>query len=431
MATAHKRSRYTLQVRTARGMFLYNTLSGKGGLHPTEAATVLQRGEGTGQVFERLLSEGHLVPRERDELSLATRQQFAGTFRNDMLHLILFSTEQCNFRCVYCYEKFEHGAMRPWVRQGVKNLVARRASDLRLLNIAWFGGEPLMAPKVVLELSEHFAHLAGVHGFRYEAHATTNGYYLTPELVPSLLALGLRGFQITLDGPPEFHDAKRRMADGGPTFERIWENLVYLKSIEEPFGVTLRINLDQENVPQAQPFIRRLGETFGGDRRFRLHLHKVGRWGGSNDEALQVLPDENALPDLYAHGKTCGLDPYLGTGLNPFGSVCYAAKPYSFAIRADGRVNKCTIALDDERNLVGRLLPDGTLQLDQERLRPWIMENALSDTGCQACAIRPACQGAACPLERMNSGKRPCPDLRWHFKKYLPILLEPTQTCAD
>ena len=52
--------------------------------------------------------------------------------------------------------------------------------------------------------------------------------------------------------------------------------------------------------------------------------------------------------------------------------VCYAAKANSFSIRADGKVQKCTVALDNPLNDIGRIHPDGTLEIDQEKLSRWI-----------------------------------------------------------
>ncbi|MBS3966864.1 MAG: radical SAM protein [Truepera sp.] len=421
----YKRSRYTLQKQSANHVHLYNTLTGKGGRHPLEAIRSLRAGQGAGAEFDRLVADGHLVRQEVDEFAVAKAQQAAVFFRNDVLHLILFPTEQCNFRCVYCYEKFEHGVMRPEVIEGVKNLVTRRAAGLKELYVGWFGGEPLLAQGVVIELSRAFINLARAHGFGYRAHATTNGYFLTPELAPELLDVGLLDFQVTLDGFPRVHDAKRKLVEGGPTFGRIWENLIFLKGLKTEFRITLRINLDEENCPQTPAFIRQLGDSFGSDPRFELHLHPVGRWGGENDNELKIIDHaQGLLPELYRVGRACGLNTSLGAGLNPFGSVCYAAKPYSFAIRADGRVNKCTVALEDQQNQLGRILSDGTLLLDQGKFNSWVLDNALSDTGCQKCSLRPACQGAACPLERMNTGERPCPEVKNHFKAYLPLLLD-------
>src|SRR5690242_7308023 len=79
-------------------------------------------------------------------------RQFANAFSNSNLQLILFPTEQCNFRCTYCYEDFALGRMSDEIISGVKNLIAKR-KDLKHLNIMWFGGEPTAALDIVLDIS--------------------------------------------------------------------------------------------------------------------------------------------------------------------------------------------------------------------------------------------------------------------------------------
>ena len=70
------------------------------------------------------------------------------------LHLILFPTEQCNFRCVYCYEDFVLGRMSESTISGILSLLSHRAADLDGLQISWFGGEPLAAYDIVTRISE-------------------------------------------------------------------------------------------------------------------------------------------------------------------------------------------------------------------------------------------------------------------------------------
>jgi len=53
-------------------------------------------------------------------------------------------------------------------------------------------------------------------------------------------------------------------------------------------------------------------------------------------------------------------------------SICYAAKPNSLLIRADGTLGKCTVAFSDERNSKGSLNPDGTLKIKQDVWRLWL-----------------------------------------------------------
>jgi uncharacterized protein len=64
--------------------------------------------------------------------------------RSDVLQLIILPTEQCNFRCVYCYELFDYGLIRQEVVEWIKNLLIARKSSLKYLSVSWFGGEPLI-----------------------------------------------------------------------------------------------------------------------------------------------------------------------------------------------------------------------------------------------------------------------------------------------
>jgi len=72
--------------------------------------------------------------------------------RDDVLNLTILPTEQCNFRCFYCYESFKLGKMSKETSDSILKLVQKRASTLKILTIGWFGGEPLMAKDIVLSL---------------------------------------------------------------------------------------------------------------------------------------------------------------------------------------------------------------------------------------------------------------------------------------
>jgi uncharacterized protein len=81
-----------------------------------------------------------------------------------MLELIVNPTEKCNFRCVYCYEKFELGNMKPDVVMGVKNLILNRSTDLAFLKISWFGGEPMLGYNGVMDIMEYSGSLCKFNG---------------------------------------------------------------------------------------------------------------------------------------------------------------------------------------------------------------------------------------------------------------------------
>ena len=295
---------------------------------------------------------------------------------NRALHLILMPTEACNFRCVYCYERFEHHRMKPAVVRGVKNLMSRRAQELDRLGVSWFGGEPLLARDVIEEVMLHAHSLKEKQpGLLVAGDMTTNAYLLDRDCFERLLDLGVTHLQIAFDGPPEHHDHKRVLAGGKGTFDRIWKNILSCRDVDRTFEILVRVHVDRENAGDIPAFLDRYREALANDGRFRLFLRPLSRLGGAMDHTIPVLEGEKAdaiLSSLRARAR--GDRSAAHPGLRPpeIPSVCYAAKPHSFLVRADGRLNKCTVALEHPNNQVGRLREDGSMEIDSSKMGPWI-----------------------------------------------------------
>jgi uncharacterized protein len=335
-------------------------------------------------------------------------------YREDRLELILLASEDCNFRCRYCYEDFPRGTMEPGVRAGVQRLLASRVPTVRSLMISWFGGEPLYGLEAIREIAPAAQAMAREHHVEYDSYITTNAYLLTPDVARDLVSWGIRRFQITVDGPQEIHDASRPLQDGGPTFETIMANVKAMRSLPERFLVVLRINFYKDTADALPPFIRELARDFGDDPRFVVAFHPVGKWGGPNDEELNVCGSREGQVralELMRATHDLGL-PTRGSILNANGvgaGVCYAARPYNLIIGADGKVMKCTIALgNDPRNIVGALSPDGAITLDERKLAAWVAPSFETDKVCRDCSLVATCQGISCPLVRIVDGHRPC-----------------------
>ncbi|MEV6975854.1 radical SAM protein [Kitasatospora sp. NPDC093806] len=310
-------------------------------------------------------------------------QEFADSVRPDRLQLILLPTEQCNFRCTYCYEDFEIGRMAPEVVAGVKNLIDRRAAGLRHLQVSWFGGEPMLARAIVEEVAEHVRQAQRRHPeLAYGSDMTTNGYLLDGRTAERLSGLGVRSYQVSLDGPDAFHDRTRVRADGRGTFEQIWRNLVEIREGSADLRMMLRVHLTPENLPAMPGFLTRVRDTFLDDPRFRVFLKRVVRLGGPNDATMEVIGrDERQIDELRALLTEGGGPERLFTAEQ----VCYAAKANSLLVRADGRLGKCTVALSDAANDIGRLRPDGSLEVDNPKLRPWLQGWAERDPELNGC----------------------------------------------
>ena len=307
------------------------------------------------------------------ELKLAVSDsQLLRSVSNQVFHLILMSTEACNFRCVYCYEDFRYKRMEPWVVTGVKGLLSRRAPDLEALTISWFGGEPLLAADVVEEVMRHVRALIEAHGtIRLASDMTTNGYLLDPPMLRRMIGLGVSDYQITIDGPREWHDRRRITIGGRGTFDRIWGNLLAMRTVAEPFRIQVRVHADRENVGLLPGFLPAYRDAFGADDRFALFIRGLSRLGGPNDPALAVFEREEGdreIGGLRDLARGLGLKLAETTGDDP---VCYAARANSFLVRANGRLNKCTVALEHPANQVGCIREDGTVEVTAPTVARW------------------------------------------------------------
>ncbi|HSF14078.1 MAG TPA: radical SAM protein [Vicinamibacteria bacterium] len=293
------------------------------------------------------------------------------------LHLIVMPTEQCNFRCTYCYEDFELPRMRPEIVAGLEAFIRRRAPELHQLEVEWFGGEPLLAYDIVQRIQEVMMELKRRHqGLAVHSGMTTNAFFLDAEKLRRLTALGVRRYQVTLDGPEEVHDRHRVRADGGGTFATIWRNLVNAQSESCPFELVVRIHVTRENQDAVRLLLCECSRVFGRDRRFTFFVRPLSRLGGPNDMSLPVLDAEESLSTIAGlrdEAGSLGLarlgDASGGEGPNP---VCYAAAANSFVVRANGELAKCTVALNDGRNRVGVLHEDGTVDIDGTKMAPWL-----------------------------------------------------------
>lgn len=310
-------------------------------------------------------------------------EQIASAFSQRRLHLILFPTEKCNFRCNYCYEDFEIGRMRPEVVSAIKTLLDRRMDELAALDLSWFGGEPLLAKDIVFDLSEHVQQRVKPE-LRYQAYMTTNGYLLNLDTAARLIALGVTTFQISLDGFGAQHDTTRRRADGSGTFDRIWSNLLALRGLKSSFTVTLRVHFSPSNIAVIDELIQAINREFSGDPRFTVFFKAIGKWGGSRDGELAVFEKaEHAKIKAALEQRLCSTQQIhqFGSGA----SICYASAPNSLMIRADGSIGKCTVALSDRRNRIGHVNLDGSLQIEQSLLRRWLRGFSTLDERELAC----------------------------------------------
>jgi uncharacterized protein len=361
-----------------------------------------------------------------------TYPQIAAAISPQIQELILLPTEKCNFRCTYCYEDFELGKMSDTTQRGLELFIDGRVPNLKALKFSWFGGEPLVAKDVVLRLSKYAKQKCDEHGVAFSGGLTTNAYVLDTALAQELIDLNQDFFQITLDGWQDAHDALRKRADGRGTFDIIWQNLIGLKSLSAHFEVVVRVHVRRDNQENLEILMREYAKEFFDDKRFRLnfqHLRNLGGEGGKtiiegvtllelpaiearlrqiviaevkrlrnkNEKAFST--DNVSMPAALMQTDTSIIIEKSANAGESAGSqraseqaegapyICYAAKPNSLLIRSNGRIGKCTVAFDDDRNDLGYLDDNGKIVINQEKLTPWFRGIEILDTKITGCPM--------------------------------------------
>ncbi|MBQ8392455.1 MAG: radical SAM protein [Clostridia bacterium] len=382
--------------------------------------------------FLKLKKLGYFVESETDELMLANLK------KNDVINypglvLTIMPTEDCNFRCQYCYEDHKKGKMSKKVQDSIVKFVRKNINNYTALNIGWFGGEPLEALDVVENISRRLIQVCKVARKPYAAGMTTNGYDLTLDTFIKLLNLKIYEYQITIDGLKSTHDKYRYLKDFSGSFDRIIENIKEISSIKQNrFKVVIRTNFTKDIINNIKEYLEFCEKLFGSDDRFSLSAHLVENWGG---ESIDKLEDQLVGGNNYGNliKKILQIKPKISfeshlIDLDSYNAKCYAALRNSYVIGSDGLVYKCTEDFNLPENCIGYLSDEGDLVIDQSKNAKWVDMESLKEEKCSYCVYRGCCLDGPCPkvkiLAEKEKGYNSCPRTKHSIHDIMMLINE-------
>ena len=145
-------------------------------------------------------------------------------------------SQNCNLRCVYCpfsgndiyTNRLRSSKDIDWqtVKNGIDFLIANSA-DADKLNITFYGGEPLLAKKLVINAIEYAT--KSISGKKITFGMTTNGTLLDNEFLEKVADVDL-AIMVSMDGPKEIQDENRFYGDGSGSFDDLYQNIVNLRN---------------------------------------------------------------------------------------------------------------------------------------------------------------------------------------------------------
>jgi len=405
-----------------------------------------------------LMYGGYVVKDDVDELRLLQQQYNGHRFNPGTMTLTIAPTLDCNFGCDYCFQGKDKpvDVMSMEVQDAIIGLVERAAPGIKQLGIAWYGGEPLLRPKIIEALSDRLISLCDRHGISYSAMMVSNGYRLDLEVAKSLYRRRVKTIQVTLDGTPEYHDQRRVLLSGKETFEKIVENL---KAVVDAVAMMLsiRVNIDHRNREQIKQLLDILGSQGLGQRKnLKVYFAPVeAMTQGCHlvEDVTMGKSDYGQLEaELYRYGFEKGLTqlPYPPR----FHGTCAAVKPKGLVIIPSGNIHKCWDTVNNPLYAVGNIFDIDALK-ENKLMQEWLKWTPFDNDTCRNCKILPNCAGA-CAYKFIHSEDTrgeaavlPCPSWKYNIKERLllravkmgaitlndydpeAVKTQPSELCAD
>ena len=369
-----------------------------------------------------LLRGGFLIDAGLDEFAILKAQHSIGRFANRVLSLTIAPTLACNFKCTYCFERPKADTMPLEVEEALVQFIDKKLQTLKMLNISWFGGEPLLKMDIIERLSSKFVELCEKHGARLNpASIITNGFLLTRDVAARLINAGINSAQITLDGIPEVHDKRRRLAGGKGTFWQIVENI---KNMPDSIQLLVRINIDKENADKLEAFYD-LWTKEGLSERATFYFGQVRAnspvCADIANQCFTTREYSDLIISLLLKARKYGISNIRYPTLYKAGYCC-ADNLNGFVVAPSGNIFKCweEISSDDEAAVANLTNNDSKPHYIMNTVK-YLNWDPFSNKECKECNILPICSGGCIFIGLNSLENKECNFWRYNLKAMLQL----------
>ena len=378
--------------------------------------------------LKQLIEMQILVEKEVDEFEFIINENNANNINT--LGLVLHTTANCQFGCGYCGQQHTKKNIDKSVSDKVINYVDQKlqTGNFKHLFIVWHGSEPLMSFEDLRNLSQQLIKTAKKYKVSYHAKIITNGLSLKTSIFEELyFDMHVTNYQITLDGGKDFHDSRRMLKSGGPTFDIIMNNIIQIAEQSwyppDHKPLAIRVNIDKTNSAGIFDLVDLLAshklqnkitidfrpvENYG-EKKFR------DDYGMSKEEygefeielLLHTLKSGFSIPDIVPERQY---------------DACMAVVKDFVVLDIYGNIFPCynfpyTNHPLESANKIGNLSFDESTYNQTGPLRNWYQEIATTKNACYHCNLLPVC-GGYCPL-KWQEGEIACPSYKYNIEDRL------------
>lgn len=357
-----------------------------------------------------MVENGILIDEKVDESSYIKEKIKENVYDTSEVCFTICVTMRCNLSCIYCFEGIDKENIdmdidtQDKIIEFIENKI--KESKTKRLKIWWYGGEPLLRPDIISDMSKKILDIVDRYNLEYISRVVTNGTRLDQKMCDILEKANVKEAQITLDGATsDVHDKTRSYIGGKGSFDDIIYNLYNIKT-----NIFLQIIfiINKNNINE-----------YNG---LKMLIEDIRKKTGNNILLKPSRLDINDKNEIYV--KDLMIDEeqildYEEKNNNKLFTVCSAQKYYTYVIDAKGNIFKCQNCMRDNNYIIGNVRDvDINEKLDNKKAsldfinNKWLHPN----DECKKCTYLPFCVGG-CVL---NFRKKLCKD---YYKKYLDNML--------
>lgn len=354
--------------------------------------------------LEKALFENRIViENDFDEIGFLRYCHYKTKFSNKALHLIIAPTMDCNFGCPYCYENRRHGRMSQSVQDSIITFISNYLKNgTKLLEITWYGGEPLLCMEIIEPLARQIKRVAKDANCELKTFMVTNGYLLTAAIVELLDELGILKIQITIDGLAENHNKRRHLKNGEATFNKLVKNLELFS--DSPIKVDVRMNVDKENAEDFLP-LKAMIDALGNPNItiYPSPVENINKDTVNTVSSFMSFDEfESFASDVY---KKNGVISAISSVMNDRYCFCHAETENCFVIDEKGNCYKCWDQVGREEYSCFNIAHPNDKNF--KNILSFLSWDPFSDEKCGKCIFLPICFGG-CKFHRINNLDADC-----------------------
>lgn len=401
--------------------YIVNLLSGQADLLDANALATLDSRK-VPEPCDEWLAKGYVVEPSAEEARYrAAYLDFLDARDKDEVQIFFVPWYACNFSCSYCFQ--ETYEWDPSMLKGetldaffatVRTRFAGRRKYLTL-----FGGEPLLGGEGHRQAVTDFLQRAGRD--QLDVAIVTNGYALA-DYVPLLSQHRIREVQVTLDGTAEFHDRRRMLKGGKPSFDRIVAGVD--ACVQAGIPINLRMVVDRENL-DSLPALARFAIDRGWTKApgFKTQLGRNYELHSCQQQRSRLYSRAELYADLHClvlehphilefHKPAFSVARFIwenGETPHPLFDSCTGTKT-EWAFDFQGNVYACTATVGKQGEELGTYWP--VRQDEMATIADWQRRDVLSIPECAQCNLRLACGGGCTSVAKNRTGQICAPDCR-------------------